>query len=123
MKLAPTAMSQNLNPSDILSSVSLCMFVRSHGGQAGVSDFVSTETGEKFTKLVFPQWRFTAAAGKDKAGKTLTAAWGRSLPGGLTAAEVAQQKDSLVVIEYKRPENYMVCRQGALNTTIVNCEW
>lgn len=116
-------MSQNLNPSDILSSTSLCMFVRSHGGQAGVSEFVSTETGEKFTKMTFPQWRFTAVAGKQREGKTLTAAWGKSLPGGLTPEQVAKEKDTLIVVEYKRPENFLVCRQGALNTTIVNCEW
>jgi hypothetical protein len=96
------------------------MFVRSHGSKAMVSEFVNKETGETFTKVVFPNAKFTQG---DLAGKTLTASWGKSLAGGLTAQQVAQQKDQLQVIELDRPEHYMVCRQGQLQGEVIDVEW
>lgn len=113
-------MSQSNSNNNILSSVSLCMFVKSHGSKARVVPFVNRETGEQFTKLMFPNATFQQG---DLAGKTLSASWGKSLEGGLTAQQVAEQKDSLQVIEYMRPENYMVCKQGELRGEDVEVDW
>lgn len=128
MKPAPTTMSQSNSTDRILSSVSLCAFVRSHGMDAGVSEFVDKSTGETFTKVVFPNAKFTEAAGLDSSGKPLagrilTAGWGKSLPGGLTPDQVAARKEELCVIELNRPEHYLVCKQGELKTQKINTTW
>lgn len=120
-------MSQSTNNSNIISSTSLCMFVRSHGSKAMVSEFVNTQTGETFTKVTFPNAKFSANSkdsnGNSLEGKTLTASWGKSLQGGLTAQQVAQQKDQLQVIELDRPEHYMACRMGELKGDLIDVEW
>ena len=103
------------------------MFVRSHGSAAGVSDFVNKQTGESFTKLVFPNAKFGPSAkdsqGNSLEGKVLCATWGPSLAGGLTADQVAAKRNELVVLETDRPEHYVVCKQGELQTTLINVEW
>ena len=96
------------------------MFVKSHGSKARVVPFINGQTGEEFSKLMFPNAQFTQG---DLKGKTLSASWGKSLQGGLTAQQVAEQKDQLCVIEMDTPEHYMVCRQGELRGEDVEVEW
>jgi hypothetical protein len=95
---------------------------------AGVSEFVDRSTGETFTKVVFPNAKFTEAAGLDRdgkplAGRTLTAGWGKSLAGGLTPEQVAARKNELCVIELNKPEHYLVCKQGEIKMQRINTEW
>lgn len=104
------------------------MFIRSHGGELGIAEFVEGNTGEKFTKLVFCNAVFTEKAGLDAngkplAGRTLTASWGPSLKGGLTDAEIIAQKDSLVVLETNKPEHYIVAKEGLTNVRKINHTW
>lgn len=113
-------MSQSNSNHTILSSVSLSLFVKSHGSKARVVPFANKQTGEEFTKVVFPAATFQLG---ELAGKTLSAGWGKSLSGGLTAKEVAEQKDHLIVVELDRPEHYLVCREGELRGEDIEVEW
>lgn len=106
-------MSQSNSETKIISSVSLMSFAVSHGKKVMVSEFVNKTTGETFTKLAFPNAKHTKAAG-DLEGKIITASWGPSLPGGLTAKQVGLMKDELQILETERPEHFVVAKQGQL---------
>ena len=85
----------------IKNSWSLLAFAKSHG-KMQVGDFVNKETGEAFKSCIFTN--------PEDSSRCFVAF--SSKMGELTPREIAEQKDSLQVVELESG-NYSLCKQGA----------
>jgi hypothetical protein len=85
----------------IKNSWSLLAFAKSHG-KMQVGDFVNKETGEAFKSCIFTNPEDNSRCFVAFSSKM----------GELTPREIAEQKDSLQVVELESG-NYSLCKQGA----------
>ena len=85
----------------IKNSWSLLAFARSHG-KMQVGDFVNKETGEAFKSCIF-----TNPEDNSRCFVAFSSKMGEMSP-----REIAEQKDSLQVVELESG-NYSLCKQGA----------
>ena len=85
----------------IKNSWSLLAFAKSHG-KMQVGDFVNKETGEAFKSCIFTNPEDNSRCFVAFSSKM----------GELTPHEIAEQKDSLQVVELETG-NYSLCKQGA----------
>ena len=85
----------------IKNSWSLLAFAKSHG-KMQVGDFVNKETGEAFKSCIF-----TSPEDNSRCFVAFS-----SKMGELSPREIAEQKDSLQVVELETG-NYSLCKQGA----------
>ena len=85
----------------IKNSWSLLAFAKSHG-KMQVGDFVNKETGEAFKSCIFTNPEDNSRCFVAFSSKM----------GELTPYEIAEQKDSLQVVELESG-NYSLCKQGA----------
>lgn len=85
----------------IKNSWSLLAFAKSHG-KMQVGEFANKETGETFKSCIFTN--------PDDNSRCFVAF--SSKMGELTPREIAEQKDSLQVVELESG-NYSLCKQGA----------
>lgn len=85
----------------IKNSWSLLAFAKSHG-KMQVGDFVNNETGEAFKSCIFTNPEDNSRCFVAFSSKM----------GELSPREIAEQKDSLQVVELESG-NYSLCKQGA----------
>lgn len=85
----------------IKNSWSLLAFAKSHG-KMQVGDFVNKETGEAFKSCIF-----TNPEDNSRCFVAFSSKMGEKSP-----REIAEQKDSLQVVELESG-NYLLCKQGA----------
>ncbi len=85
----------------IKNSWSLLAFAKSHG-KMQVGDFVNKETGEAFKSCIFTNPEDNSRCFVAFSSKM----------GELSPREIAEQKDSLQVVELESG-NYSLCKQGA----------
>ena len=85
----------------IKNSWSLLAFAKSHG-KMQVGDFVNKETGEAFKSCIFTNPEDNSRCFVAFSSKM----------GELTPREIAEQKDSLQVVELESG-NFSLCKQGA----------
>ena len=85
----------------IKNSWSLLAFAKSHG-KMQVGDFVNKETGESFKSCIFTNPEDNSRCFVAFSSKM----------GELSPREIAEQKDSLQVVELESG-NYSLCKQGA----------
>jgi len=85
----------------IKNSWSLLAFAKSHG-KMQVGDFVNKETGEAFKSCIF-----TNPEDNSRCFVAFSSKMGEMSP-----REIAEQKDSLQVVELESG-NYSLCKQGA----------
>ena len=85
----------------IKNSWSLLAFAKTHG-KMQVGDFVNKETGEAFKSCIFTNPEDNSRCFVAFSSKM----------GELTPREIAEQKDSLQVVELETG-NYSLCKQGA----------
>ena len=85
----------------IKNSWSLLAFAKSHG-KMQVGDFVNKETGEAFKSCIF-----TNPEDNSRCFVAFSSKMGEMSP-----CEIAEQKDSLQVVELESG-NYSLCKQGA----------
>lgn len=92
---------QPLPNQGIKNSWSLMAFAKSHG-KMQVGDFTNGDTGESFKSCIFTS--------PEDNSRTFVAF--SSKLGELSPREIAEQKDSLQVVELESG-NYSLCKQGA----------
>lgn len=86
----------------IKESWSLVAFVKSHGGKLHVGEFTSSADGEIFHSCIVDD---------GTRDNRCFVAFSSNL-GELTPREIAAQKDTLQVVQFKESDNYCLCKDG-----------